>query len=98
MSAALAGTTVAAARTPTAAKAVQCFKGSLHVCGHRRAQPERTPLPSRPIAWAAAGDLKKPLHDGSGYFLLSVDSGKSETWVSHKRRMSPFYKASVTVT
>src|SRR5262249_31386021 len=43
MSAALAGTSVAVAMTPAAANAVQCFKGSLHVCGQRRAQAAMRP-------------------------------------------------------
>src|SRR4030095_10203809 len=39
--------------------------------------------------------LKNALHDGFGY---SRCLWVSEVWVSHKRRMSPFYKRLVTVT
>ena len=47
MSAALAGTNAAAAATtPAAASAVQCFKGSLHVCGQRRTRAESGPVVS----------------------------------------------------
>lgn len=61
--------------------------------------PKRTiALPSRPIVWAAAVALKDALHDGSGRFLFCFEAAKSEVAVSHKRRMSPFYKGSVTVT
>src|SRR5262249_54678723 len=43
MSAALAGTSVAGAKTPAAANAGQGFKGSLPVCGQRRAQAAMRP-------------------------------------------------------
>ena len=55
-------------------------------------------LSSRPMTRAAAVDLKEALHDGFGHFLFCLSVGKSEVAVSHRRPMSPFYKALVTVT
>jgi hypothetical protein len=60
----------------------------------RTDQKDPSPLSLRPIARAAAVALKDALHVGFGHFWLVK---RSEVAVSHRRRMSPFYKASVTV-
>src|SRR4029079_2293233 len=96
MSAALAGTNAAAATKPATANAVQCFTGSLHVCGQRPARTKKgpPPLPLCPIARAAAVALKDALHVDLGHFCFVKES---DVAVSDRLRMSPFYKASVTL-
>ena len=61
----------------------------------RTDQKDPSPLSLCPIARAAAVALKDALHDDLGRFWFVT--GWSEVAVSHRRRMSPFYKASVTL-
>jgi hypothetical protein len=55
-------------------------------------------VPSRPTARATVVDLKKRSPGAASDILLLFSAGNSEAVVSDKRGMSPFYKASVTVT
>jgi hypothetical protein len=62
--------------------------------------PQRPPvlMSSRPIVWTSAVALKTLSTTASDVFSFVLGLRKSEVGVSHKRRMSPFYKALVTVT
>src|SRR5262245_39400237 len=97
MSAALAGTSAATVMTPAAANTVQCIKGSLHVCGPivtGRKATDGSGLCAQHPGGGFVG-LKNALDDGFGCCRCP---SISEVPVSHKRRMSPFYKRFVTVT
>jgi hypothetical protein len=55
-------------------------------------------VPLRPVARATAVDLKKRSPRVASDILLLFRARNSVAVVSDKRAMSPFYKASVTVT
>src|SRR5262249_5752963 len=52
---------------------------------------------SAAIARAATVDLKNALHGSSGNCCCAFSAWISEVLVSHRRRMSPFYKCLVTL-